>query len=126
MKKKKTITQTQKKDNINTVYIEKKERLGVIESKKNNDFVSLTRSFFTKNNTPTTTKVEEKKVEETVSNTVKVDNKEKRNKREILAMTKKYFDKDKYYELNPDVKESVMDAWEHYKSFGIKEGRAIR
>ena len=39
---------------------------------------------------------------------------------------KKYFDKDKYYELNPDVKESGMDAWEHYKSFGIKEGRAIR
>lgn len=126
LKKKKTIAQTQKKENINSVYIEKKEKLGVIDSKKNNDFVSLTRSFFTKNNTTIKTKDEEKKAEEIISNTVKVDNKEKRNKREILAMTKKYFDKEKYYELNPDVKESGMDAWEHYKSFGIKEGRAIR
>ena len=44
VKKKKTTTQT-KTENVKTVYTEKNERLDSIDSIKNNDLVSLTRSF---------------------------------------------------------------------------------
>lgn len=35
------------------------------------------------------------------------------------------FDKEKYLEMNPDVKSQNQDAWDHYQRAGYKEGREI-
>ena len=36
------------------------------------------------------------------------------------------FDHGEYYKYNPDVKAAGMDAAQHFKQYGIKEGRLIR